>query len=345
MALVKRTVSSPLGPLTLVASDSGLREIRFAGEGFDVIDAREGDSPVLSRATEQLAEYFAGTRRSFDLPLEPQGTPFQMSVWKVIEGIAYGETISYGEEARRLGDAKKSRAVGAANGRNPLPIVVPCHRIIGSDGSLTGYSGGIEKKVWLLDHERDVLGARLPVRKASDDPRLGELFAKGLNGPSGDPLNIFGVLGNHPDMLKRWLVFATHVLSKNSLSARDRELLILRTGWNCGSRYEWGQHVVIARDCGISDSEIEAVKNGADSTSWSSHDRLLMCAADELHRHQTLSDHTWDALIGTYSTEQVLDVVATVGNYTMVAMFLNSTGVRLDDGVPDEPALRRRSKK
>lgn len=344
MALIRRTIPSPLGPLTLVASPTGLREIRFEGEAVDEPDSQEGDSPILSRAAEQLAEYFAGNRREFDLPLEPQGTPFQVSVWKVIEGIEYGQTISYGEEARRLGDAKKSRAVGSANGRNPLPIVVPCHRIIGSDGSLTGYSGGMEKKVWLLDHERDVVAARLPVRKAADDPRLGELFAKGLNGPGGDPLNIFGVLGNHPDMLKRWLVFATHVLSKNSLSPRDRELLILRTGWNCGSRYEWGQHVVIARDCGISDAEIEAVKGGADSSSWSAHDRVLMRAADELHEHQTLSDHTWDALTSAYSTEQVLDVVATVGNYTMVAMFLNSTGVRLDEGVPDEPALRRRKK-
>jgi alkylhydroperoxidase family enzyme len=170
---------------------------------------------------------------------------------------------------------------------------------------------------------------------------LGELFAKGLTGPSGDPLNIFGVLGNHPDMLKRWLVFATHVMSKNSLPTRDRELLILRTGWNCHSRYEWGQHVVIARECGISDSEIDAVKRGPSAASWSSHDRLLLLAADELHEHQSLSDRTWNALAAAYSTEQVLDVVATVGNYHLVAMFLNSTGVRLDEGVPDEPELRR----
>ena len=183
---------------------------------------------------------------------------------------------------------------------------------------------------------------RLPVRGSGDDPRLSELFAKGLTGPEGDPLNIFGVLGNHPDMLKRWLVFATHVLSKNTLSPRDRELLILRTGWNCGSKYEWGQHVVIARDCGISDHEIESVKEGPSASSWSSHDRMLLVAADELHQHQTLSDHAWNGLTATYSTEQVLDVIATVGNYHLVAMFLNSTGVPLDAGVPDDPDVGRR---
>ncbi len=183
---------------------------------------------------------------------------------------------------------------------------------------------------------------RLPVKGSGDDPRLSELFAKGLTGPEGDPLNIFGVLGNHPDMLKRWLVFATHVLSKNTLSPRDRELLILRTGWNCGSKYEWGQHVVIARDCGISDHEIESVKEGPSASSWSSHDRMLLVAADELHQHQTLSDHAWNGLTATYSTEQVLDVIATVGNYHLVAMFLNSTGVPLDAGVPDDPDVGRR---
>ncbi|MBU3690213.1 MAG: cysteine methyltransferase [Acidimicrobiales bacterium mtb01] len=154
MTLTGRTVPSPLGPLTLVASPTGLREIRFVGEAAND-SAIPGDSPILDRTVTQLSEYFAGSRREFDLPLEPEGTPFQRDVWRVLEGIAYGETISYGEEARRLGDAKKSRAVGSANGRNPLPIVIPCHRVIGADGSLTGYSGGMEKKVWLLNHERN----------------------------------------------------------------------------------------------------------------------------------------------------------------------------------------------
>lgn len=176
--------------------------------------------------------------------------------------------------------------------------------------------------------------ARLPVVGPEDDERLTELFAKGLNGPDGRPLNIFGTLGNHPDLLRRWLVFATHVLSKNTLSARDRELLILRTGWNCRSRYEWGQHVLIARDCGIGDDEIDRVTVGPDADGWSSYDRLLLTAADELHTTSSLSDETWDALAARLDTQQVLDLVATVGNYHLVAMFLNATRVELDAGVP-----------
>jgi 4-carboxymuconolactone decarboxylase len=176
---------------------------------------------------------------------------------------------------------------------------------------------------------------RLPVVTAADDPRLAELFSKGLNGPDGRPLNIFGTLGNHPDLLRRWLVFAAHVLSKSTLGARDRELLILRTGWNCRSRYEWGQHVLIARECGISDDEIERVKTGPGGEGWSADDRLLLVAADELHTESSLADSTWAALVERFSTEQVLDLVATVGNYHLVAMFLNTCRVELDDGVPD----------
>jgi alkylhydroperoxidase family enzyme len=155
-----------------------------------------------------------------------------------------------------------------------------------------------------------------------------------LNGPDGQPLNIFGTLGHHPDMLRRWLVFAAHVLSKNTLPERDRELLILRTGWNCRSRYEFSQHVEIGVRCGISHDEIEQVKVGPLGR-WSTHDRLLLEAADELHERSMLGDATWAALTAVYSNEQVLDVIATVGNYHLVAMFLNSTGVQLDAGVPD----------
>lgn len=175
---------------------------------------------------------------------------------------------------------------------------------------------------------------RLLPRSAADDPRLAELFSKGLNGPDGTPLNIFGTLAHHPDMLRRWLVFAAHVLSKNTLPERDRELLILRTGWNCRSRYEFSQHVQIGLRCGITAAEIEQVKAGPDGT-WGAHDRLLLVAADELHERSTLESGTWSALAAHYSTEQMLDLVATVGNYHLVAMFLNSTGVQLDDGVPD----------
>ena len=186
------------------------------------------------------------------------------------------------------------------------------------------------------------MNERLSPRRQGEDARLDDLLTKGISGPSGDPLNIFGVLGHHPDMLKRWLVFATHVLSKNTLDPRERELLILRTGWNCHSPYEWGQHVLIAEECGVTADEIEAVKRGPDDPSWSRTDRILLRAADELHEHQSLSEHTWNSLSGRLSTEQLLDVIATVGNYHLVAMFLNSTGVPLDEGVPDDPDVRRR---
>lgn len=183
--------------------------------------------------------------------------------------------------------------------------------------------------------ERMTDAARVPIRKPSDDPRLTDLFAKGLRGPNGEVINIFGALGNHPDLMKRWLVFAGHVMGKNTISERDRELLILRTGWNCKSRYEWGQHVLIALECGVSAEEIEAVKQGASHPSWSAWDSLLLRAADELHTRFGLSDGTWAALSERYSTEQMLDTVATVGQYHLVAMLLNSMQVPLDEGVPE----------
>ena len=176
---------------------------------------------------------------------------------------------------------------------------------------------------------------RLPVRRETDDPRLAELFARGMRRPDGEVLNIFGTLAHHPDMFRRWLVFAAHVLSKNTLPARDRELLILRTGWNCKSRYEWGQHVLIARDCGLSDAEIERIKEGPAAADWAASDRSLLVAADELHATSSMSDPTWEALSAVYTAEQMLDIVATVGNYHLVAMFLNTTRVELDPGVPD----------
>jgi methylated-DNA-[protein]-cysteine S-methyltransferase len=114
---------------------------------------------VLDRVESQLNEYFGGSRTTFDLPLEPSGTDFQLNVWELLRKIPYGVTTSYGELARRLGDPKASRAVGAANGANPIPIIVPCHRVVGSKGELTGFGGGIERKRWLLEHE----GALIPL--------------------------------------------------------------------------------------------------------------------------------------------------------------------------------------
>jgi O-6-methylguanine DNA methyltransferase len=147
-------IASPLGALRLAATPEGLASIFFTdetgmppiGKGWD----HDPAAPVLRRAATQLGEYFAGHRRVFDLPLAPSGTPFQHDVWKAIATVPAGETISYTELARRAGHAGSFRAVGAATGRNPLAIVVPCHRIVGADGSLTGYAGGLPRKRALL---------------------------------------------------------------------------------------------------------------------------------------------------------------------------------------------------
>lgn len=154
--IVYRHIESPVGPLLVAADDAGLRLIEFPGPRHPVAlgeDWRAGDHPVLRRAQAQLDEYFAGERRGFDLPLAPQGTPFQREVWFALAGIPHGETISYAELARRVQRPSATRAVGAANGRNPLPIVLPCHRVIGADGSLTGFGGGLPTKRFLLELE------------------------------------------------------------------------------------------------------------------------------------------------------------------------------------------------
>jgi methylated-DNA-[protein]-cysteine S-methyltransferase len=154
------TIDSPVGELRIIAGDSGLRAILWGAEdvariaSIDEADLVEGRTPLLDKAVGQLGEYFAGTRRDFDLPLDPMGTPFQQSAWMVLRTIPYGRTISYGQQARQLGDPNKARAVGAANGKNPLSIVVPCHRVIGSGGKLVGFAAGLDVKSWLLDHER-----------------------------------------------------------------------------------------------------------------------------------------------------------------------------------------------
>jgi methylated-DNA-[protein]-cysteine S-methyltransferase len=148
------TIDTPIGRVSVVATDAAVVEITFGTSAATSPTGATG--PVLAEAVRQLEEYFAGTRTEFDLPLDPAGTPFQRQAWSVLCAIPFGETTTYGEQARRLGDPKKSRAVGAANGRNPIAIVVPCHRVIGSSGKLTGYAGGLDTKAWLLDHEREV---------------------------------------------------------------------------------------------------------------------------------------------------------------------------------------------
>lgn len=156
MMLFTLTAKSPVGPLRFYATDGGLTAIYLENhKGAPVLSATEReDHPVLLAARRQLEEYFAGARRSFDLPLAPVGTPFQQTVWKALREIPLGATWSYGDLARHIGRAGAARAVGAANGRNPLSIVVPCHRVVGTDGTLTGYAGGVPVKRWLLEHEQ-----------------------------------------------------------------------------------------------------------------------------------------------------------------------------------------------
>jgi methylated-DNA-[protein]-cysteine S-methyltransferase len=156
-----RTMASPVGPLLLAASDTALVAIEFRENRHPVrrgADWREGDNAVLRQAECELQEYFAGTRRVFDLPLVPRGTAFQRQVWNALAHIPYGRTWSYRDLAHHLGKPAATRAVGAANGRNPLPIVLPCHRVIGADGSLTGFGGGLETKAFLLRLEAALPG-------------------------------------------------------------------------------------------------------------------------------------------------------------------------------------------
>lgn len=139
-----RTIETPIGPLTLEADENAVTAIRF-GAG-----TAQGVSPLLDAAEAQLREYFAGMRRVFDLPIAPHGTAFQQRVWAALRTIPYGETRTYGELAAAIGNPSAGRAVGMANHRNPLPIVIPCHRVIGANGTLTGYAGGVETKRKLL---------------------------------------------------------------------------------------------------------------------------------------------------------------------------------------------------
>jgi methylated-DNA-[protein]-cysteine S-methyltransferase len=158
MALLYMWVESPVGPLRLVGGNAGLAGILWekqdpADSGF-VLDHEHDRHPVLRQAARELREYFAGERREFSVPLDFTGTAFQNKVWRALRSIPFGETRSYGELAAEIGAPKASRAVGAANGRNPIPIILPCHRVIGSSGSLTGFGGGLPMKKQLLAHER-----------------------------------------------------------------------------------------------------------------------------------------------------------------------------------------------
>jgi len=160
-------IDSPIGPLTLITQDGRLAGVHMEVARYEPDAAALGAAvdcaadPVLAAAASQLGAYFSGELTSFDLPLALAGTGFQRAVWEGLQGIPYGETISYGELARRIGQPSASRAVGLANGRNPVSIVVPCHRVIGADGSLTGYGGGMDRKRFLLGLEQRVSGQTL----------------------------------------------------------------------------------------------------------------------------------------------------------------------------------------
>ncbi|MEH6637654.1 MAG: carboxymuconolactone decarboxylase family protein [Porticoccaceae bacterium] len=159
----------------------------------------------------------------------------------------------------------------------------------------------------------------------------------------GRILNIFKTLANHPQLGKRWLVFANHIMGKSKISLREREILILRIGWLCKSGYEWGQHVVIGRECDLSDAEMERIKLGADAEGWTEQEALLLKATDELHADAFISNPTWAGLSKSYNTQQLMDVVFTVGQYNLVSMALNTLGVQLDEGMELDPELVRRA--
>ena len=149
----------------------------------------------------------------------------------------------------------------------------------------------------------------------------------------GQVQNIFKTLANHHKLAKRWLVFGNHILAKSTLPPREREIAILRMGWRCQSAYEWGQHVIIGKNAGLTDEEIENIKEGRNAPGWSEHDRLIIIATDELKDDAFITDETWAGLKKTYSDEQMMDLVFTCGQYNMVSMALNSFGVQLDPDI------------
>ena len=176
-ALRYATLDSPLGPVLVAADAAGLCRISFQA-GTRPVQPVAGwvrDDAALADALTQLRAYFAGRLQRFELPLSARGTPFQERVWQALRGIPYGRTISYGELARRVGQPTAARAVGAANGRNPLPVVVPCHRVIGASGQLTGFTGGLTLKAGLLalEQARPLDG---PGQEVARDPRQGRLL-------------------------------------------------------------------------------------------------------------------------------------------------------------------------
>ncbi|PTO78195.1 methylated-DNA--[protein]-cysteine S-methyltransferase [Vibrio splendidus] len=156
--IYKMLYDAPIGKMIIVSNGVSLIEIDHVNH--EELMTSNPDE-LCQLATKQLDEYFAGKRTSFDLPLQPKGTDFQLKAWVALTTIPYGETISYGEQAKRMDNPKAVRAVGGANGKNPFSIVVPCHRVIGANGTLTGYTGGMNRKEWLLDFELKMVNSEL----------------------------------------------------------------------------------------------------------------------------------------------------------------------------------------
>lgn len=173
--------------------------------------------------------------------------------------------------------------------------------------------------------------APLPESEWSEEVRAIVEPLRAMGG--GRLFNIFGTLAHHPKLLKRWLVFGSHVLAGSSLPPRERELVILRIGWLCRSEYEWAQHVVIGKQAGLDDEEIGRIRQGATAAGWCELDQLLLRATDELHGNSAISAETWDRLSKHLSKEQLLDLVFAVGQYNLVSMALNTLGVELDPGL------------
>lgn len=176
-----------------------------------------------------------------------------------------------------------------------------------------------------------------PLPREDRDARTEEILA-GLRQPDGSELNIFATLARHPRVLKRWAAFGGVLLYGGRLTDRERELLIMRAGYRCGSQYEWGQHVAFSHAAGITDDEIERIAEGPDATGWSPAEAALLRAVDELHDDSRISDKTWADLASRYDEQQLIEVCMVVGQYHLVAFTLNSLGVEPEPGLPEMPA-------
>jgi alkylhydroperoxidase family enzyme len=174
-------------------------------------------------------------------------------------------------------------------------------------------------------------GPRIPPLSESEWNEEQREMLEGLR-RDGQVYNIFATLARHPELLKRWLVFAGHVLSKSTLPAREREIVILRMGWLCRAQYEWGHHVAIGKQAGLTDDDIKRIRQGPNADGLDSFEALLMRAVDELHSNTFIGDSTWKALTERYNTQQIMDLIFAAGHYKLVSMALNSLGVQLEEG-------------